>query len=159
MADLIPPMLIKLQADVNDLKVGLAKAESAMKGVDDSVKKASTGMTNFMTKIKQVGATMGVAFAGQQVVQFSKDIVMAASDMNETMSKTAVIFGDGFDKIDQFANKAANTMGMSKKAALDASSTFALFGKSAGLAGDDLGAFSGDLVKLCLLYTSDAADE
>ena len=48
MADLIPPMLIKLQADVNDLKVGLAKAESAMKGVDDSVKKASTGMTNFM---------------------------------------------------------------------------------------------------------------
>jgi len=97
MADLIPPMMIKLQADVNDLKVGLAKAESAMKGVDDSVKKASTGMTNFMSKIKQVGATMGVAFAGQQIVQFGKDIVMAASDMNETMSKTNVIFGEGFD--------------------------------------------------------------
>ena len=154
MADLIPPMLIKLQADVNDLKVGLAKAESAMKGVDDSVKKASTGMTNFMAKIKQVGATMGVAFAGQQVVQFSKDIVMAASDMNETMSKTAVIFGEGFDKINQFAEQSATTMGMSKKAALDASSTFALFGKSAGLAGDDLGAFSGDLVKLSADFAS-----
>ena len=150
----IPPMLIKLQADVNDLKVGLAKAESAMKGVDDSVKKASTGMTNFMAKIKQVGATMGVAFAGQQVVQFSKDIVMAASDMNETMSKTAVIFGEGFDKINQFAEQSATTMGMSKKAALDASSTFALFGKSAGLAGDDLGAFSGDLVKLSADFAS-----
>ena len=154
MADLIPPMLIKLQADVNDLKVGLAKAESAMKGVDDSVKKASTGMSNFMTKIKQVGATMGVAFAGQQVVQFSKDIVMAASDMNETMSKTAVIFGEGFNKVNQFAEQSANTMGMSKKAALDASSTFALFGKSAGLAGDDLGAFSGDLVKLSADFAS-----
>lgn len=154
MADLIPPMLIKLQADVNDLKVGLAKAESAMKGVDDSVKKASTGMTNFMSKIKQVGATMGVAFAGQQVVQFSKDIVMAASDMNETMSKTAVIFGEGFDKVNKFAEGSANAMGMSKKAALDASSTFALFGKSAGLAGDDLGAFSGDLVKLSADFAS-----
>jgi hypothetical protein len=154
MADLIPPMMIKLQADVNDLKVGLAKAESAMKGVDDSVKKASTGMTNFMSKIKQVGATMGVAFAGQQVVQFSKDIVMAASDMNETMSKTAVIFGDGFDKVNKFAEQSANTMGMSKKAALDASSTFALFGKSAGLAGEDLGGFSGDLVKLSADFAS-----
>ena len=154
MADLIPPMMIKLQADVNDLKVGLAKAESAMKGVDDSVKKASTGMTNFMSKIKQVGATMGVAFAGQQVVQFSKDIVMAASDMNETMSKTAVIFGDGFNKVNQFAEQSANTMGMSKKAALDASSTFALFGKSAGLAGEDLGGFSGDLVKLSADFAS-----
>lgn len=154
MADLIPPMLIKLQADVNDLKVGLAKAESAMKGVDDSVKKASTGMTNFMSKIKQVGATMGVAFASQQVVQFGKDIVMAASDMNETMSKTAVIFGEGFDKVNQFAEGSANAMGMSKKAALDASSTFALFGKSAGLAGEDLGAFSGDLVKLSADFAS-----
>jgi hypothetical protein len=154
MADLIPPMMIKLQADVNDLKVGLAKAESAMKGVDDSVKKASTGMTNFMSKIKQVGATMGVAFAGQQVVQFSKDIVMAASDMNETMSKTAVIFGEGFNKVNQFAEQSANTMGMSKKAALDASSTFALFGKSAGLAGEDLGGFSGDLVKLSADFAS-----
>lgn len=154
MADLIPPMMIKLQADVNDLKVGLAKAESALKGVDDSVKTASTGMSNFMTRIKQVGATMGVAFAGQQVTQFAKDIVMAASDMNETMSKTAVIFGDGFDKINKFAEKSAATMGMSKKAALDASSTFALFGKSAGLAGDDLGAFSGDLVKLSADFAS-----
>jgi hypothetical protein len=154
MADLIPPMMIKLQADVNDLKVGLAKAESAMKGVDDSVKKASTGMTNFMSKIKQVGSTLGVAFAGQQIVQFSKDIVMAASDMNETLSKTAVIFGDGFDKVNQFAETSANTMGMSKKAALDASSTFALFGKSAGLAGDDLGGFSGDLVKLSADFAS-----
>lgn len=154
MADLIPPMIIKLQADVNDLKVGLAKAESAMKGVDDSVKKASTGMTNFMSKIKQVGATMGVAFAGQQVVQFGKDIVMAASDMNETMSKTAVIFGEGFDKVNKFAEGSATAMGMSKKAALDASSTFALFGKSAGLAGEDLGGFSGDLVKLSADFAS-----
>lgn len=154
MADLIPPMMIKLQADVNDLKVGLAKAESAMKGVDDSVKKASTGMTNFIGKIKQVGATMGVAFAGQQIVQFGKDIVMAASDMNETMSKTNVIFGEGFDKVNKFADTAATAMGMSKKSALDASSTFALFGKSAGLAGDDLGAFSGDLVKLSADFAS-----
>ena len=42
MADLIPPMLIQLQADVTQLKTGLAQAENALKGVDDSVKTAST---------------------------------------------------------------------------------------------------------------------
>ena len=154
MASTIPPILIQLQADVSQLKAGLLQATNAIKGVDDSVKKASTGMSNFMSKIKQVGATMGVAFAGQQVVQFSKQIVMAASDMNETMTKTAVIFGDGFEKINQFAEQSANAMGMSKKSALDASATFALFGKSAGLAGEDLGAFSGDLVTLASDFAS-----
>jgi len=93
MADLIPPMLIKLQADVNDLKVGLAQAEGALKNVDKSVATASTGMTSFVTKMKQVGATMGVAFAGTQIVQFGKDIILAASDMNESLSKMQVVFG------------------------------------------------------------------
>jgi hypothetical protein len=86
MADLIPPMLIQLQADVSQLKAGLAQAESALKGVDDSVKTASAGMTSFVSKMKQVGATMGVAFAGQQVVQFGKDVIMAASS---TRSRSA----------------------------------------------------------------------
>jgi vacuolar-type H+-ATPase subunit H len=80
MADLIPPMLIKLQADVQDLKVGLAQAESAIKGVDNSVKTASTGMTNFVGKIKQVGASLGIAFAGAQVLQFGRDVIQQAQE-------------------------------------------------------------------------------
>jgi hypothetical protein len=80
MADLIPPMLIKLQADVQDLKVGLAQAENAIKGVDDSVKTASTGMTNFMGKIKQIGASLGIAFAGTQVLQFGRDVIAQAQE-------------------------------------------------------------------------------
>jgi hypothetical protein len=80
MADLIPPMLIKLQADVQDLKVGLAQAESAIKGVDKSVQTASTGMTNFATKVKQIGASLGIAFAGTQVLQFGRDVIQQAQE-------------------------------------------------------------------------------
>ena len=78
----IDPLVIKLQADVNDLKAGLTQATNALKGVDDSVKTASTGMTSFIAKIKQVGATMGVAFASTAVVKFGKDTILAASNMN-----------------------------------------------------------------------------
>jgi hypothetical protein len=80
MADLIPPMLIQLQADVSQLKVGLAQAESAIKGVDQSVQTASTGMTNFIGKIKQVGASLGIAFAGTQVLQFGRDVIQQAQE-------------------------------------------------------------------------------
>jgi len=80
MADLIPPMLIKLQADVQGLKTGLAQAESAIKGVDNSVQQASTGMTNFVGKLKQVGASLGIAFAGTQVLQFGRDVIQMAQE-------------------------------------------------------------------------------
>jgi|694.fasta_scaffold03725_8 hypothetical protein len=80
MADLIPPMLIQLQADVSQLKVGLAQAESAIKGVDRSVETASTGMTNFIGKVKQIGASLGIAFAGTQVLQFGRDVIAQAME-------------------------------------------------------------------------------
>ena len=80
MSDLIPPMLIKLQADVSQLKTGLAQAENAIKGVDKSVQTASTGMTNFMGKIKQIGASLGIAFAGTQVLQFGRDVIAQAME-------------------------------------------------------------------------------
>ena len=80
MSDLIPPMLIKLQADVSQLKTGLAQAEDAIKGVDKSVQTASTGMTNFMGKVKQIGASLGIAFAGTQVLQFGRDVIAQAME-------------------------------------------------------------------------------
>jgi hypothetical protein len=73
-------MLIKLQADVSELKSGLANAENAIKGVDKSVQQASTGMTNFATKIKQIGASIGIAFAGTQVLQFGRDVIAQAME-------------------------------------------------------------------------------
>ena len=48
MASTIPPILIQIQADVSQLKAGLAQAQNAIKGVDDNVKKASGGMSNFV---------------------------------------------------------------------------------------------------------------
>lgn len=154
MADAIPPIKVSIVADTSGLKTGVDQATKGIKDMEDSVKTASSGMTNFMSKIKQVGTTLGIAFAGQQVVQFGKDIIMAASDMNETMSKTNVIFGQSFDKINSFAEKAATTMGMSKQSALDAASTFALFGQSAGLTGTKVADFSSQMVKLSADFAS-----
>ena len=72
-----------------------------------------------------------------------------ASDLAETQSKVNQIFGDkGAAALDKFAGAAATTMGQSKQTALDGAATFGIFGKSAGLAGNDLVGFSTDMSTL-----------
>jgi hypothetical protein len=148
MASAIPPVLIELQADVAGLKAGLQKAQDAIKGIDTSVSTASTGMTNFMTKIKQVGTTMGVAFAGTQIVQFGKDTIMAASSMAESVSKVKVVFGESADAVFKFGDNAAKSMGMSNQAAIEAAGTYGNLFQAFGIGQGKANEMSTTLVQL-----------
>ena len=74
--------------------------------------------------------------------------INAASDLNEVMSKTAVIFDDASKEVIAFSETTAKSMGISQTAALNAASTFGVFGKSAGLTGQSLATFSTDFTKL-----------
>jgi hypothetical protein len=89
MTSTIPPILIQLQADVSQLKSGLAQAEKAIKGVDSSVNKASSGMSSFVTNLKRVGATVGIAFGVQQVVSFTKSVFAAAAEAEGQQARLA----------------------------------------------------------------------
>jgi hypothetical protein len=81
-------------------------------------------------------------------IKIGVDAVKAASDLSETISKVGVLFGDTAEDIEKFASGAATSLGQTKQQALDAASTFATFGKAAGLSGKDLSKFSIDFVKL-----------
>lgn len=144
----VDPLVIKLTADVNDLKVGLAQAQNAIKGVDDNIKTASSGMANFVTKLKQVGATLGVAFAGQQVLQFGKDVIMASSNMAESLGKMNVVFGENATVVEGWANKSATSMGLSKQAAVEAAGTYGNLFQAFGLGQDTATDMSTSLVQL-----------
>lgn len=140
MSDEMMRMIISLQADTAQLKSGLAQAEAAIKGVDDNVKVANGGVKNMIGSLKSFAATMGVAFAGTQLVQFAKDSVMAASNMAESLSKVRVVFGEGSAAVEEWGKKAADSMGISNQAALEAAGTygnlFQAFGLGQGQAQD-----------------------
>jgi phage-related protein len=125
---------LSILADVDDLKKKLNMADQA---VD----------TN-SSKITEFGKKAGLAFAaataavGAFAVKIAVDGIKAASSLNETVSKVGVLFGDSASKIEAFAETAAVSLGQTKQEALDASATFAIFGKSAGLTGDALVKFS-----------------
>lgn len=87
----IDPVVVKIQADVADLKAGLEKAEASLKGLDDSVKKADTGFANFTNRMKQLGATLGVTFAATQVVSFFKESVAAAQEAEAAQMRLATL--------------------------------------------------------------------
>lgn len=134
MADAKRKLLIEIAADGSKVDKGVKEAEGALGRLDGTVKK--------------LGGVFAGAFAASKIFDFAGDSVAAASDLNEEMSKAQVIFGDAAKSIYKFGDTAAKSLGQSKQQAIAASSTFALFGKSAGLAGDDLVGFSTDMVGL-----------
>lgn len=113
------------------------------------------------TTLKNFAKTAGIAFAaaGAGAAVFLKDAIGNASDLQETLSKTNVIFGDAASEVIKFSETTAKSIGQSQQEALDAASTFAIFGKSAGLAGTDLTKFSTEFVTLASDIASFSNDE
>lgn len=100
-----------------------------------------------LSKVGGAAKAMGVA-AAAGIFLLGKQSVDAARDLNETQSKVGVLFGKSAADITRFADTAAVKMGQSKQAVLDGASTFAVYGKGAGLAGKNLVGFSTGLTSL-----------
>lgn len=140
MADKSRVLKLNILADTKELVKGLDKANSEVAG-------ASSKMGDAFKKVG-IAVAAAAAAAGAFAIKYGVDAVKAASDLSETVAKTGQIFGASAKQVEAFAATAASTLGQSKQQALDAASTFAVFGKSAGLAGDDLVKFSTDFVTL-----------
>jgi hypothetical protein len=127
-------MKLNLLADVAKFTSGLMTAEKDTKGLSGQVNKYSKAMARSF-------ALAGAA-AGAMAVRIGIEGVKAASDLNEEISKSEVIFGDVSDEIRSFSKTADRALGLTQKEALQAASTFATFGKAAGLSGKELSTFS-----------------
>src|SRR6187402_1482293 len=113
------------------------------------------GLTGAETDVKKTSGKLGAGFAAlggviaaAGVGTFLKGAIDGASDLNETVSKVGVIFGDQAPAIEKFAADANTQLGSTRQAALDAAATFGVFGKAAGLTGAPLTDFSTDMVQL-----------
>jgi hypothetical protein len=131
---------LNILAETKDLVDGLNKANG-------QVGAAGSKMGDTFKKVGLAVAAAGAA-VGAFAIKFGVQAVQAASDLNETISKSQQIFGSAASEIEKFAAGAASSLGQSKQQALDAAATFGIFGKSAGLAGADLAKFSTDFVTL-----------
>jgi hypothetical protein len=101
-----------------------------------------------MARVGRVAA-LGLAAGAGAAALGLKASISEASDLNETITKTGQVLGkEALPGLERFAEAAARNLGQSKRSALDAVATFAIFGKSAGLRGKELSGFSTELTKL-----------
>ncbi len=124
-------LTVRFLADTGDLSKGVDQIHGKLQAVATGIK-----------AIAAAGAAMAAA-------DFLKDAIGKASDLGETTSKVGVIFGkEAAGQIEKFGATADKALGQSKQQAMDASATFGVFGKSAGLSGEALGKFSMQMTTL-----------
>lgn len=97
-------------------------ASSGVRALDQTSAKSSK-LAGVMGTVAKAGA-LAFAAAGVAAVKFGSDAIGAASDLNETLSKSKIIFGDNAKAMQKWAAGAATSAGLSKQAALEAAAGF-----------------------------------
>ncbi len=109
-------LIIKLMGDVKDFEQDFKRAQDKADAFKDKMQDIGGNMTA-AGGLLTAGVTLPV-LAG-----FNK-MIDAASDMNETMSKSQVVFGDSAKSVQDFAATSATSMGVSSQKALEAAGTY-----------------------------------
>lgn len=126
-------------------------ASSILQGLNTELatftKTAGQKFTEVGQSMQKVGGAMSLAVTGP-LAAIGMSMVSMASDMSETTSKIGVLFGESSASLITWAESAAQSLGMSKQQALDAASTFAVFGTAAGLTAEQMIPFTENATKL-----------
>ena len=126
------PITVSITGNAGPLKKAVGEAEGSLDKLGGA-----------FTKIGIATAAGFAAVGAGAAIAISK-----ASDLNETISKVSVVFGEANKSVEKFANDAATKLGQTRQQALDASASFGIFGKAAGLTGESLATFSTDFTSL-----------
>jgi hypothetical protein len=129
---------------------GIKKAISDFKKLEGAGNKATFGLrtfdsalTNGVKNLAKFGAVAGVV-AGV----IGKNLIDAASNLEESQSKVNVVFGASSKAVTDFASTAAKSMGISKQAALEATGTYGNLLQAFGVAQPKAVEMSTTLVQL-----------
>lgn len=135
----------KLMLESGQYNSGLDAAERKSKGVSSNITSAFASIgAGVAGMLAAAGAVMGVGAALRGLAESVKD----ASDLNETISKTQVVFGEAAAEVIKFGDKAATALGMSKNEALSAAATYGNLFVSMGMTGKASADMSTNLVTL-----------
>ena len=152
---------VKLTAEVEAYKRQLAQAETSTRKFGGTVAtigdKASAGFGKANAASERLDARMSslgekAHVAGAAIlVGLGVGLVKAASDasnLNETVNKSQVLFGAQAEAMKQWASGAAQSMGLSTQAALEAAAGFGDMFKQLGFSGEEAARMSQQVVQL-----------
>jgi len=140
--------VLELVTDPAKLKAGMAAGRAETLATLREIQTASHSLFQGIGQgIGQAtfGAVQdGIRAIGSWIVGSTK----AASDLNESINKTDVVFGAASDSVEQFSKTTAKGLGQSRQQALEAAASFGNVFKTVGLADQASAGMSTTLVKL-----------
>jgi hypothetical protein len=114
------------------------------KGFKEAEKRTSALDKN----LKRLAVTLGAALSTRKIAQFGKASVMAASDLEEAISKVSVVFGRGSAEVEAFGRNSATALGISSAAAIEAAGTYGNLLQAFGIGQREAQGMSTSLVQL-----------
>lgn len=145
MASAIETLAIKLVGDIADFESKINTADGKIDSFSSKMQQAGSKMAGF-----GVGLTAGVT---APIVGMALKSVDAASDLNESMSKVDVVFGDSAASVQKWAEGSAKAFGQSKQQTLEAVGTYGNLFTAMGIGVDK----SADMSQSLVVLASDLA--
>lgn len=121
---------------------------SKTKSFDDGLVSSEKSLMAFVSRANSMLAAVGAGLGTAGLVSFLSDAATAASDLNETISKTGQVFGSASGQVTAFADEMADQFGAVKQVTLDAASMFGLIAQGAGMTAGEAANLSIRLVRL-----------
>ncbi|MDO8704084.1 MAG: hypothetical protein Q7J84_03980 [Sulfuricaulis sp.] len=138
---------ITAQDHASRVMQGVSGHLHGMAGAMAAPTKAAGGLFNALGKLGLASLGIGAAFGAAKGAAEMLGIGLA-SDLNETLSKSSVVFGESSKAVEDWGNKAAQAMGQSKAQAIGSAATFGNLFVSMGFAGKAASGMSMDIVGL-----------
>lgn len=106
------------------------------KGFNAGTKQITSGLTGMKSMLGKIGLAMGTTFSVKAVVNFGKEAINTASDIQEVQNVVDVSFGQLKGKMEEFADTAIETYGISKLTAKQTGSTYMAMAKGMQIVDD-----------------------
>ena len=119
MAFKLAEAFVDIRANDSTLDSGLAKARQKLGRFFDSVKEMAVPIAGI------IGSVVVAKFT-----QYIGDAATAAGDLNETLSKTQVVFGKSAGTVTQFADRMNEDFGSARNEILGAAADIGILGKA-----------------------------
>jgi hypothetical protein len=139
---------VKIDGDYNNADIKRAIRDLERLKTESKETQGKFGAMSRGMKLAGVAIAAAAAGAAVGVTRFAAQSVGAASDLDESLSKTRTVFGDASDAVEKFAQDAATNLGLSEQAALEATSTFGNLFTAMGINAGKASALSQEIVQL-----------
>lgn len=130
-----------------DKEVGGALSKIGDQGGKDAGRKFSTSFSAETSRSLRNFGAKALVGAGLLTAGIMKT-AEAAGNLEAALAANEQILGSASSQVQEWAQTSVEAVGLSERAAIEASTTFALFGEKMNLTGADLATFSTDMVEL-----------